>query len=231
MEFSEVLERRRSVRKFLPEAVPEAVIRKAIAEALLAPNSSNMQPWEFYWVRSPEKKKALVEACFSQPGAATAAELVVAVARVDTWPRNRQLMLEALSRLERVPRSATTYYQKIVPMMYRKGPLGVFGLIMGVAMFFVGFFKPVPRGWGRKDREQVVVKTTALACENFMLSITNQGYASCPMEGLDEARVKRILKLPCGSRVVMGLAVGKGDPTGVYGPRIRFDPKLFIFEV
>ncbi len=231
MEFSEVVQKRRSVRKFLKEPVPESVIRKALSEAFAAPNSSNMQPWEFYWVRDAKKKAELVKACYSQPAAATAAELLVAVARRDTWRRNRSLMLEALSKLERAPRSAVQYYEKIVPMVYSQGPFGIKGRIVGLAMFFTGFFRPVPRGWGIAELEQVVVKTTALACENFMLSITNQGYASCPMEGLDEHRVKKILGLGCRARVVMGLAVGRGDPTGVYGPRIRFDEKLFVHEI
>jgi nitroreductase len=45
MEFFEAVVRRRSVRKFTPEAVPEAVIRKAFEAAILAPNSSNTQTW------------------------------------------------------------------------------------------------------------------------------------------------------------------------------------------
>ena len=35
------------------------------------------------------KKEQMVEACFSQNAAKTAKELVVAVARIDTWKRNR----------------------------------------------------------------------------------------------------------------------------------------------
>jgi len=232
MNVSEAIESRRSVRKFLKEGVPEIVIRKALHEALLAPNSSNMQPWEFYWVRSPEKKAALVTACFSQPAAKTAAELLVAVARRDTWRRNNRLMKEALSKLGKVPPSATEYYDKIVPLMYNQGFMGWRGKLFGLAMFFAGFFKPVPRGpFGLQALEEVLIKTTALACENFMLSIVAQGYDTCPMEGLDEARVKKVLGLKCGARVVMGLAVGRRDPTGIYSGRIRFDEKLFVHEV
>ena len=34
-------------------------------------------------------------------------------------------------------------------------------------------------------------KTTALACQNFMLSMRAYGYDTCPMEGLDSTRVKK----------------------------------------
>ena len=72
-EFKKVVETRRSVRVFDRTPVPEADVREALDLALLAPNSSNLQPWEFHWVRTPKMRAALVEACLSQPAAKTAA--------------------------------------------------------------------------------------------------------------------------------------------------------------
>ena len=70
------MKKRRSVRKFNDSEVPQDVMRKCLKASLLAPNSSNLQPWEFYWARSLEKKKErLVEACFSQNTAKTAKDL------------------------------------------------------------------------------------------------------------------------------------------------------------
>jgi nitroreductase len=71
MNFFETIEKRRSVRKYLNEPVPRPAMEKAIEAALLAPNSSNLQPWEFYWVTDPQKKKQLVTACLDQAAAAT----------------------------------------------------------------------------------------------------------------------------------------------------------------
>ena len=45
------IESRRAVRRFLPEAVPDAVIRDCLELAVLAPNSCNLQPWSFQVVR------------------------------------------------------------------------------------------------------------------------------------------------------------------------------------
>jgi nitroreductase len=108
--FREIVLARRSVRLFEKEAVPETVIEKALELALLAPNSSNLQPWEFYWVQDPEKKKKLVEACLSQAAATTAAELVVCVARTKTWKRNCKNMCEQMTEHEnrgtRIPPAA-----------------------------------------------------------------------------------------------------------------------------
>ena len=94
MNFFELIHKRRSVRKFSNIEVPETVIRKCLKASILAANSSNLQPWEFYWIRDKEKRKHVVEACFSQNAAKTAKELVIAVARIDTWRRNRNLIIE-----------------------------------------------------------------------------------------------------------------------------------------
>jgi len=56
-------------------------------------------------------------------------------------------------------------------------------------------------------------------------------YTTCPMEGFDEVRVKKILGLAQAATVVMVISVGKEDPAGIYGERLRLDPKLFGFEV
>jgi nitroreductase len=232
MDFFETVKKRRSCRKFTSEPIPPATIQKALDVAFLAPNSSNLQPWEFYWVQSPLKKKALVEACFSQNAAATAVELVVAVARIDTWKRNRKLLLETMTSKGKIPSSLRTYYDKVVPMAYTMGPFSLFALLKWPIVNLIGLFRPVPRGpLTAGDVFEVVAKTTALACENFMLALTAQGFDSCPMEGFDEVRIKKILGLNRKARVVMAIGIGKGDPSGIYGERIRIDPSYFVHKI
>jgi nitroreductase len=231
MKFFTAIETRRSVRKYLPEPVPREVIDKAISAALLAPNSSNLQPWEIYRVKSSEKKRGLVTACFDQSAAATAGELIAFVARSDTWKRNRALVLEELDKRGNPSKQQLDYYTKFVPLFYSNGWFDLIGYLKKLVFFVMGFFRPVPRGpFTKKEVKAVLSKTVALACQNFMLAITAQGYSSCPMEGFDECRVKKILGLGGESSVVMVISVGKENPEGIYGPRLRLDPKLFVFE-
>ena len=232
MNLFEAIETRRSVRKYINEPIPRTVIEKALHAALLAPNTSNLQPWEMYWVRNTEKKAQLVKACLSQSTAATAAELVVFVARTDTWRRNRELVLENLNKRGNPPQQQIDYYQKIVPLFYAHGWLDFIGLLKSILFPIVGLFRPVPRGpFSTPALKATLSKTVALACENFMLAITAQGYSTCPMEGFDERQVKKILGLGGSSSIVMVISVGKEDAAGIYGPRLRCDPSLFIFEV
>ena len=51
-EFAELVQARRSCRVYTDEPVPESIIDKCLDLALLAPNSSNLQPWKFYWVKN-----------------------------------------------------------------------------------------------------------------------------------------------------------------------------------
>ena len=75
-------------------------------------------------------------------------------------------------------------------------------------------------------------KSTALACQNLMLAFRSYGYDTCPIEGLDQRRVRRLLQLPYGkAEVCMAISVGKRGENRIYGPRIRFDRNLFVKDV
>ena len=50
MEYDEVVVGRRSIRGYLPDPVPKALIREVIELAMRAPSSLNTQPWNFHVV-------------------------------------------------------------------------------------------------------------------------------------------------------------------------------------
>ena len=228
-EFDKIIRNRRSVRVYTNEKVPLHVMEQVLDWGLSAPNSSNLQPWEFYWVKDPRKKSELVEACFNQPAARTAQEIIVCVARLDTWKRTRKDMIDLFNQNDNVPASARAYYEKLVPMVYTQGPLSVFGFGKRLFASFVGCFRPIPREpFSRSDMRVWAVKSTALACQNIMMGFSAHGFDTCPMEGLDSSRVKKILKLGRSSEIVMAISVGKRDKKGVYGPRIRMPREKFI---
>lgn len=229
MDFFEAVKARRSVRRYTSKAVPAQVIHQALDAALLAPNSSNMQTWQFYWVRSSFQKEKLKEACLNQSAARTAQELVVVVANPGVWKKMRQEMIETLTRAQ-APKFAFDYYVKLIPFIYGYRFLAP---LKWLIFNTVGIFRPMMRGpWRSGNVKEVAIKSAALGAENFMLAISAQGFSSCPMEGFDECRVKRLLDLPFGSRVVMVISVGEADPErGLYGPQVRFPRDWFVKEV
>lgn len=73
-----------------------------------------------------------------------------------------------------------------------------------------------------------VAKSVALACQNIMMGFSAHGFDTCPMEGYDSKRVKKILGLGRESEIVMVISVGKRDKRGVYGERVRMPKENFI---
>jgi len=232
--FTELVANRRSCRLYTDEKIPEEIMNKCMDLALLAPNSSNMQPWEFYWVRSAEKRQLLTGFCLDQNTVKTAAEMIVVVARTDTWKRNSKLMLQALDQQEKAaPKSAVQYYSKITPLAYNQGFLAWRGMVKRIVLSIISIARPMvrqPKSYA--DMRVWANKSTALACENLMLAFRAYGYDTCPIEGLDQRRIRRMLNLPYGkAEVCMAISVGKRAKNGIYGPRIRFDRALFVTEV
>jgi len=62
-----VMAKRRSTRKFSDKPVETTKIDKIIAAADTAPTAGNYQGFEIFYIKSPEKKKLLVDACNKQP--------------------------------------------------------------------------------------------------------------------------------------------------------------------
>ena len=59
MEFSKVLEERRSVRKYNDLSLSKGTIKTILEYAILAPSAHNRQPWYFVVVQNQDKKKEI----------------------------------------------------------------------------------------------------------------------------------------------------------------------------
>jgi nitroreductase len=62
VEFMDVVRRRRSVRKYRPDPVPQATIDQVLEAARLAPSWANSQCWTFILVTDPKVKRRLAKA-------------------------------------------------------------------------------------------------------------------------------------------------------------------------
>lgn len=228
-EFDKVVLSRRSVRSYTSEAVPETTLRHCLELALLSPSSSNLQPWEFHWVRNPDLKAKLAEFCYSQPSARTASDLIVCVARTKTWASNLGDIIKDLKAQPGVSPSAIKYHEVDLPKMLEQGLFGLKGYWRSLKYRFRGLKKvQARRPGGPGDLLLWAVKSTTLGIQTLMLAIRAHGYDSCPMEGFDEVRVARLLNLPSDAHIVMVVSVGKRAKNGIYGKRTRLGKDQFI---
>lgn len=60
--FADLLHGRRTVRRFLRDPVPAAVLERILAAAVQAPSAHNRQPWRFCLVLDPGRKELLAAA-------------------------------------------------------------------------------------------------------------------------------------------------------------------------
>lgn len=227
---SEAIAYRRSVRVYdNDQKIDTSIVKKCIEQAALSPNSSNMQLWEFYHITSKSVIDKLVPLCFNQNAAKTAQQLVVITVRKDLWKKRAKANLNHLNTLfppkpksEQSSREkfAKNYYKKIIPFVYRDF-LGIFGFFKYIMVLITGLFKPIYREVRSKDMRIVAHKSAGLAAQTFMLSMASEGYDTCPMEGSDTWRVKKVLGLPVSAEINMIISCGIRKPEGVYGERFR----------
>lgn len=87
MDFYNVVQRRRSVRGYAPDPVPEPAMERIFQAVNLAPTACNLQPFRFLVVSNPETK-ALIGTCYQQPWLIEAPVVVVALGNRETaWKR------------------------------------------------------------------------------------------------------------------------------------------------
>ncbi len=230
MTLLEAINYRRSVRNYKSLAIDTEKVKQCLELATLAPNSSNMQLWEFYHITSPEMLRKLAVACLNQEAATTAQQMVVFVTRQDLYSKRAKKMLELETEniLKNSPsdkqasriKKRKLYYGKVMPFLYARF-FGLLGLIRKILVSIIGLFRPIFYQVSESDTRVVVHKSCALAAQTFMLAMANEKYDTCPMEGFDSIKVKRLLNLPYGAEVNMIISCEIRKEKGVWGDRMR----------
>ena len=232
MSLQEILEYRRSVRYFdESKELDTEKVKRCIELATLAPNSSNMQLWEFYHITDSEILKKISHACLDQNATKTAKQIVVFVTRRDLHRKRSKAILEfekeniarysPPEKQERRWKDRQIYYNRLMPFMYSRffRLLGFFRKILATS---ISLFRPMVTSVSESDMRVVVHKTCGLAAQTFMMAMAEIGYDTCPLEGFDSRRVKKLLKLPCSAEINMVIPCGIRKGTrGIWGERFR----------
>ncbi|OJX88436.1 MAG: nitroreductase family protein [Paludibacter sp. 47-17] len=232
MNLEEVLNFRRSVRRYITDKeLDTEKVRHCIELATLAPNSSNMQLWEFYHITDKTLIGQMAHASLSQPAVSTANQLVVFVTRQDLHRRRSKQIIAfergniarnspAESHVRRI-KGREIYYNRAIPFLYARF-FGVLGLFRKLLTGTVSLFRPMFTNSSEADQRTVLHKSCALAAQTFMIAMANEGYDTCPLEGFDSRRVKKLLRLPAAAEINMIVSCGYRDGNkGIWGERFR----------
>lgn len=230
--FTQVVESRRSVRRFTDTPISDEVMADCLRLAMLAPNSSNLQPWEFYVIDSKDKRKKAIKNCMGQNAAKTSARLIAVVARTDIWHDHAQQVLREYPD-QPVPKKVKDYYTKVVTLDFLRGPINVISAAKWGATQAVRQLKgPIKSPYYTfDDVKNWATNNTALGAQNLMLALRAHGFDSCAMGGFDEPAMKRLLKLTDDHHIVMMIGAGERADNGVYSSQFRFDQQQFVHYV
>jgi nitroreductase len=229
--FHNVVDSRRSIRDFLPDPVPQEVLDRCLDSALKAPSSSNLQHWELVIIRDPDTRKQANHVCLDQKLLASAPLLMAVVAHTDTWRRNSRHILETLASRNLLRPSQKRYWGKLIPLAYVQDPLGLLGLVKFAFSRVISLFRPAPSMPSKSAGKVIAHKSTALAAATFMLALRAEGYDSCPIEGFDPWRARKLLGLKAGAEVCMFLAVGKRTDKAIWWERILVPRNWVVREM
>lgn len=94
----EAADRRRSIRQYTDEPVPEADLREMLRIASMAPSAWNLQPWRAVVIRDPSLKARLAVAANNQPQVVSAPAIIVLYADAEDAMSARRASGEALSK-------------------------------------------------------------------------------------------------------------------------------------
>lgn len=183
MDAIQAIKERRSINFFEPGVdLPDEKISELLNLANLAPSSFDLQPWRVIVVKDPERKKTLRRCAMNQQKVEEASIVLIMIADPDGVEKNMDRVLGSWQEL--------------------------------------GYMKPEMRGayadmmkslYGTKDsltRKIFATKNTGLFAMNLMLAAKGLGLESHPMDGFDEACIKKEFNIPTDKIIPMIIAVG-----------------------
>ncbi|CAI8767450.1 putative NAD(P)H nitroreductase [Brevibacillus sp. IT-7CA2] len=180
MNFQQLLQARRSVNQFDPNAtISRDDLESMIESATLAPSSYNLQHWRFLVVDDKEQKLKLKKAAFHQQKVEDASAAIVILGN-----------LQAHKDAERIADDLTE--KGYLPAQYKENVINqIEGLYSNESM----------------QRDEAI-RGSSLAAMALMLAAKEKGYGSCPMIGFDPQLVRQEFNIPEHLIPVMMITIG-----------------------
>lgn len=199
MTLDEAVRNRRSVRGFLPESIPDAVLREVLELAQLTPSNCNVQPWLVHVVSGQTLsvlRDALVDA--ASAGLPTNPDFPADIRRFAGVHRERQIdaAVQLYGAMD-VARGDIDGRRRAYISNY-----AFFGAPHAIFIFIESQFGP---------RE---IHDKGMYGQTLLLALASRGIASCAQGALGEYPdiVRRHLGVGPEHRLMYGISIGYEDP-------------------
>ncbi|WP_280451905.1 nitroreductase family protein [Nocardia cyriacigeorgica] len=187
MSVAEAIRTRRTVRHYRPDAIPATAIEALLALAIEAPTSWNLQDRSIVAIASDEGRAGLTWATGGQPQPQEAPLMLVFVAEPQSWREDRSDVYEQARRNgawnDEFVRMFSAASQTFQTDLEERGLL-----------------------------REYAIKDAMIAASYVMLAATDMGLASSPMNGWDEAAVKKVIGIEDRDDLAIALLMSIGYP-------------------
>ncbi len=177
----EAIEKRRSIRRYKPDPIPEEHIRELLDSARLAPSGCNAQPWRFKIVKEAAMKARLAEAAYNQGFIADAPVVIVCCADIQGYIDGTVSGLQDLGKVGALKDGMVTVLQGRADNL---------------------------KTMGRSELVPIVAVNVAIAIEHIVLRALDFGLGSCWIRLFYEQKVKDLFEWPDNIYVVALLPIG-----------------------
>jgi nitroreductase len=189
MNFSEILDKRRSINFFDPDKeLPDELLGKMIDLAAKSPSSFNLQPWNLIVLRNKEEKAKLRALAWDQPKVTEAPVVLIILADKNGWQEGHPTV------------------EKNWQEMIKAGSMQP-----EQRDWFLGAAKSL-YDWGPNANLAFAAKNTGFFAMSLMFAATSLGLESHPMDGFDHEGVRKAFNIPDNFWIPLLLAVGYKKP-------------------
>ncbi|MFC5531599.1 nitroreductase family protein [Cohnella yongneupensis] len=195
--FSDVIRARRSVRTFDPNfKISKEEMTELLGEAILAPSSSNLQPWRFLVIDDQPLKEKLLPIAFNQQQVVEASAVIAVLGDLESY------------------KLADTIYNRAYEAGYM--PEATKNSFIEST---VGMYSALP-----KDVAMKIVSTDGgLISMQLMLAAKARGLDTVPMGGYNAAQLVETFGISERYVPIMLIAVGKATKPGHPSVRLTVD--------
>jgi len=199
--FAEVIRERRSVRQYDPAfKLSDEDIRSLLADAVLAPSSSNLQPWRFLVIRDDERKRLLLPIANNQKQVAECSAVIAVLGDLDAYKQAESIYGRAVEAGHMPPEVKERMVERTV----------------------AGY-----GGMSDERRRSIALIDGGLVSMQLMLAAKARGLDTVPMGGYNAEMFKEAFRVPDRYEPVMLIAVGKAAVEGRPTARLRVDEVTF----
>ncbi|MCI3919611.1 nitroreductase family protein [Paenibacillus sp. TRM 82003] len=200
--FFDVIRDRRSVRSYDPSVqIPREELLELLRLATLAPSSSNLQPWRFLVIDSPELKQQLLPISWNQQQVVEASAVIAVLGDTESYRKAEQIYGQAVEAGFMPADTAKSFVERTT-----------------------GMYSSLPAETARK----IVYVDGGLVAMQLMLAARALGYDTVPMGGYDEAKFVEAFGIPQRYAPVMLIALGKAAKPGHPTTRLPIDELTFF---